>query len=81
MKSKFSKIFTAVLMLCLAFSLCFAMTACNKTLDQLKNDFGVVIEGEFEKGAQLVTDLIEVTEEEGKSVIALLEEKEYAKEG
>ncbi len=81
MKSKFSKIFTAVLMLCLAFSLCFALTACDKTLDQLKNDFGVVIEGEFEKGAQLVTNLIEVTEEEGKSVIALLEEKEYAKEG
>ena len=81
MKSKFSKIFTVVLILCLAFSLCFAMTACNKTVDKLTSELGVVIEGEFDKGAQLVTEPIEVTEEEGKSVIALLEEKEYAKEG
>ena len=81
MKSKFSKIFTAVLMLCLAFSLCFAMTACNKTVDKLTSELGVVIEGEFDKGAQLVTEPVEVTGETGKNVIALLEEKEYAKEG
>ena len=81
MKSKFSKIFTVVLILCLAFSLCFAMTACNKTVDKLTSELGVVIEGEFDKGAQLVTEPVEVTGEKGKNVIALLEEKEYAKEG
>lgn len=81
MKTKFRRIFTVVLMLCLVFSLCFAMTACNKTVDKLTSELGVVIEGEFDKGAQLVTEPIEVTGEKGKNVIALLEEKEYAKEG
>ena len=81
MKTKFRRIFTAVLILCLAFSLCFAMTACNKTVDKLTSELGVVIEGEFDKGAQLVTEPVEVTGETGKNVIALLEEKEYAKEG
>ena len=81
MKTKFGKIITAVLMLCLAFAVCMAMTACNKTVDKLTSELGVVIEGEFDKGAQLVTEPIEVTGEKGKNVIALLEEKEYAKEG
>ena len=58
-----------------------AMTACNKTVDKLTSELGVVIEGEFDKGAQLVTEPVEVTGETGKNVIALLEEKEYAKEG
>ena len=81
MKTKFGKIITAVLMLCLAFAVCMAMTACNKTVDKLTSELGVVIEGEFDKGAQLVTEPVEVTGETGKNVIALLEEKEYAKEG
>ena len=89
MKSRLSKILSLFLVVCFSLTLCFSMTACNETpgnettdkTDKLESDSGVIVEGAFDKGAQLVTDRIEVTEEEGKTVIALLEDKEYDKKG
>ena len=73
----------AIAVLCLACSI--ALSACsfeiNKTPGKLTSD-GIVVEGgEFGKGAELVTDIVDASDKEGQSVIALIEDKEYDKKG
>lgn len=77
MKSKFSKILTSVFVLCLALTLCLAMTACDDTINELKNEFGVFIEGEFEKGAQLIFERID--DDKKAEIIEKIVEQDYSK--
>ncbi len=77
MKTKFNKILTLVLMLCLSLMACLTLGACNKTIDELQNEYGVLIEGEFEKGAQLVFEKIE--NEEKAAVIEMIADQAYNK--
>lgn len=73
----------AIVVLCLACSI--ALSACsfeiNKKPEKLTSD-GIVVEGgAFGKGAELVTDIVDASDKEGQSVIALIEDKEYDKKG
>ncbi|MGN1062097.1 MAG: InlB B-repeat-containing protein [Candidatus Scatosoma sp.] len=64
-------------------SLCFSVAACSvETLNRLVSDYGITVEGGgFEKGASLVTEIIETTGEKGRKIVSLLEDKEYDKDG
>ncbi len=78
MKSKISKILTLLLMFCLSLTLCFAFGACDKTIDELQNEYGVFIEGEFAEGAQIVFEKVE--NEEKAEVIEKIAEQKYNKD-
>ncbi len=61
--------------------LCFSMTACDKTLEQLQNAYGAILDGGgFEKGSSLVTETVDTTGEKGKELLSLLEEQAYDKD-
>ncbi|MGN1098712.1 MAG: hypothetical protein ACI4S9_00075, partial [Christensenellales bacterium] len=70
-----------VIVMCL--SMCFALAGCGETQpEQLSSDYGITLEGGgFGKGSTLVTDVIEKTGEEGREIVALLENQEYDKDG
>ena len=54
----------------------------NKTVDQLENDYGIVVEGgSFEKGSLLVSNKVELNTTEAQSVLESLSSKEYNKSG
>lgn len=76
-----NKIVVSVL-IAICFVGCIALTACDKEkLTSLTSDGIVVQGGAFEQGSKLVTDIIEPTDEEWHSVVALLEGKEYDRAG
>lgn len=81
MSSKKSRIFTILLTICFVLSLCFAMSACDKSVGELKSDIGITVEGEFEKGAQLIADIIEKSDENWQIVIDAIKDCEYKKDG
>lgn len=54
----------------------------DKTVDQLENEYGIVVEGgEFEEGSKLVSNLVDLNTNEGQNVINSLVGKEYNKSG
>ena len=82
MKKNFNiKIF--IFLIILTFS--FVLTACTEqpvTIDSLKNDYGVVIEGgEFEEGSTLITNSVTIDSNEGKEVLDIISSQEYNKDG
>ena len=81
MKRKFDLILTLVLISVLAFSL----TACNKgadTLESIKNEYGVVVEGGgFKEGSTLVSEEIGATTEEDAMILSALADQNYNKDG
>ena len=81
MKRKFGLILTLVLISVLAFSL----TACNKevgTLESIKNEYGVVVEGGgFKEGSTLVSEEIGATTEEAAMILSALADQSYNKDG
>ena len=53
-----------------------------ETLDSLKNEYGIIVDGgEFEEGSVLVSNEIISSSEEGKSILSLLENENYDKNG
>ncbi len=66
-------------------ALCFVacLAACNDEtqLNQLISNHGITVEGGFEKGSSLVTDLIATTGDKGQEIVALFEEQNYDKDG
>ena len=81
MKRKFDLILTLVLISVLAFSL----TACNKgadTLESIKNEYGVVVEGGgFKEGSTLVTNEIKASAEEAAEILQAIADHSYNKDG
>ena len=62
------------------FSACFLLG--GETLDKLQTETGIVVDGgAFEEGSVLVSNVINVASEEGKSVLEAIAEQKYDKEG
>ncbi len=62
------------------FSACFLLG--GGTLDKLQTETGIVVDGgAFEEGSVLVSNVINVASEEGKSVLEAIAEQKYDKEG
>ena len=63
----------------------FSFAACDKevtTLESLKNDYGIVVDGgSFKEGSTLVSNEIEATTEEGAEVLTAIAEQSYNKDG
>jgi hypothetical protein len=52
-----------------------------QTLESIKNDLGVIVEGGgFKEGATLITNPINLETEDGKSVLDAISSQEYDKE-
>ena len=81
MKRKLGLILTLVLISVLAFSL----TACIKgadTLESIKNEYGVVVEGGgFKEGSTLVTNEIKASAEEAAEILQAIADQSYNKDG
>ena len=80
------RLLLSALLLVLTIVFAFSLTACNKeidgTLETLKNDYGVTVDGgSFETGSSLVCEPVTVTEDEGKQVLKAIEAQSYNKEG
>ena len=73
MKNKFLSV-TIVLLLIVSFAL--SLTACHKrveTLESIKNEYGVVVEGGgFKEGSTLVSEEIGATTEEAAMILSAL---------
>ncbi|MBQ9710378.1 MAG: hypothetical protein IJV67_07140, partial [Clostridia bacterium] len=67
------------------FAFAFSLTACDSkagTLESLKSEYGIVVEGGgFEKGSTLVSNEIVTTTEEGAEVLAAIADQSYNKDG
>ena len=76
-KNRFFNILLVFIFLCTV-----ALTGCgNSTVDQLKNDSGIIIEGgSFEKDSLLISEEIKITSDEGKEILEALSNKEFNKE-
>lgn len=71
-------VLTVILVCCIVFAACDGET----TLDNLKNEYGIVIEGGgFKEGATLVSKVIELVSEEGKNALEAIKNQEYNKDG
>ena len=69
-----------LLVLVIALVACLSLAACNTTLEQLQNDYGITVEGGgFEKGASLVSEVIDATSEKGVAAIQAIAEQDYDK--
>ena len=77
------KIILSVILIAFCMLAIISLAACNsKTVKQLKNDFGAVLEGGgFEKGMSLVTDTIEDNSEKAREVVELIKDMLYDSEG
>ena len=76
----------SVLLLILVAVFTFSFAACDKkgngTLETLKNDYGIVVDGGgFEKGSVLVSNEIATTTDEGTQVLAAIANQDYDKDG
>ncbi len=70
----------AVLLLIAAFA--FSLTACDKEVKTLQNDFGAVVEGGgFKEGSLLITNEIKADSAEAEEVLSAIADKSYDKEG
>ena len=82
MKKK-SLLVTILLLLITVFA--FSLTACNKevgTLESIKNEYGVVVEGGgFKEGSTLVSEEIGATTEEAAMILSALADQSYNKDG
>lgn len=63
----------------------FSLTACDKgpkTLESLKNEYGIVVDGGgFEEGSTLVSNEIVVATEEAAEVLTVIADENYNKDG
>ena len=78
------KSLVASILLLLIVTFAFTFTACKKdnTLESLKNEHGVVVDGgSFEEGSSLVSNEIAATAEEAAGVLAAIADQNYNKEG
>ncbi|MGM9972408.1 MAG: bacterial Ig-like domain-containing protein [Anaeroplasmataceae bacterium] len=65
-----------------AILICFSVTSCSDDMiKQLQNDYGAILEGDFEKGVDLITELVAENGADWNDVIAMLENQEYDKDG
>ena len=82
MKKK-SLLVTILLLLSAVFA--FSLTACDNgviTLESLKNEFGIVIDGGgFEEGSTLISNEIAASTEEATEVLAAIADQNYNKDG
>ena len=82
MKKK-SLLVTIILLLIAVFA--FSLTACNNgntTLESLKNEHGIVVDGgSFEEGSTLVSNEIVATTEEAAEVLTAIADQNYNKDG
>lgn len=63
----------------------FMLAACDNgksTLDNLQNEYGVVVDGGgFKQGSILVSEKVELTSDEGQNVLDAIKDQEYNKDG
>ena len=83
MKKK-SLFVTIILLLIAVFA--FSLTACFfkevSTLESLKNEYGIVVDGgSFEEGSTLVSNEIVATTEDGAEVLTAIADQNYDKDG
>ena len=75
----------SVFLLVLITIFAFSASACNdevSTLESLKSDHGIVVEGgDFEEGSVLVANKIATTAKEAEAVLAAIADKSYNKDG
>ena len=77
-KKQYFTVFFIMIAICTIF-----LAGCGKkTVEQLQNDHGIVVDGgSFEKGSELVSNEVNVTTTKGQEVIEKLSNKEYNKIG
>ena len=77
-KKQYFTVFFIMIAICTIF-----LAGCGKkTVEQLQNDHGIVVDGgSFEKGSELVSNEVNVTTTKGQEVIEKLSNKEYNKTG
>ena len=84
MKKTFLSTLTVLLISLFAFSFvgCGGEEDVIKTLESLRNDYGIVLDGgSFEEGSTLISEIIANTDEESLQVLAQIAEQEYNKTG
>ena len=60
----------------------FSLTACDKEVEMLENEYGIVVDGGgFEEGSTLVSNEIAATSEEAEEVLAAIADQNYDKNG
>ena len=70
----------AVLLLIAAFA--FSLTACDKEVKTLQNDFGAVVEGGgFKEGSLLITNEIKADSAEAEEALSAIADQNYNKDG
>lgn len=75
---KKSLLVTILLLLITVFA--FSLTACDKEVKTLQNDFGAVLEGGgFEKGSVLITNEIKADSAEAEEALSAIADKSYNK--
>lgn len=77
------KLLQTIIVLILTLVCCISFAACGEvTHEQLKNDYGILIEGGgFKDGSKLVSEVIALTSEEGKAALEAIKNQEYNEDG